>query len=58
METGVLLRQRLENVLPFNDYYEYYGTQSMVPLVVLFARAFTILWYVRFRSGLPPSRSQ
>lgn len=25
METGVLLREKLDNVLPYNDYFEYYG---------------------------------
>ncbi len=28
METGVLLREKLDNVLPFNDYFEYYGASS------------------------------
>ena len=25
METGVLLREKLDDCLPFNDYFEYYG---------------------------------
>ena len=62
METGVLLRERLDDVLPFNDYYEYYGMLYHLHCVVVGPRrpatatnVVSVPAACICRPGLPPS---